>query len=90
MRERRYAMAISLLIGVLFVGSLVGSVAYTRHVQQNADRRQAELRHEQDQRWCPLLATLDQPEVPASTERGRAVQQQIHTLRIESGCTEGR
>lgn len=90
MRERRYAMAMSLLVGVLFVGSLIGSVAYTRHVQQVADRRQAELRAQSDRRWCPLLGSLDQPDVPATTERGRAVQQQIHTLRIESGCTEGK
>jgi hypothetical protein len=62
------------------------NVAYTRYVQQNSDQRQTELRHEQDRRWCPLLTSLDQPEVPATTERGRAVQQQIHQLRIETGC----
>lgn len=79
-------MAVSLLVGVLFVGSLIGSVAYTRHVQSTADRRQAELRVQSNQRWCPLLGSLDQPEVPATTERGRAVQEQIHQLRVETGC----
>jgi hypothetical protein len=85
-RERSYRTFMSLLVGVLFVGSLVGSVAYTRHVQATADRRQAELRMESDQRWCPLLGSLDQPEVPATTARGRAVQQQIHQLRVATGC----
>jgi hypothetical protein len=79
-------MVVSLLVGVLFVGSLVLNVAYTRHVQSTADQRQAELRRESDQRWCPLLGSLDQPEVPATTTRGRAVQQQIHQLRVETGC----
>ena len=39
-----------------------------------------------DQRWCALLASLDQPQVPATTERGRQVQQQIHQLRHDLGC----
>ena len=86
--SRRYALAVTFVVGVLFVASLVGSVAYTRYVQQQSDRRQAEERHRQDVRWCPLLATLDQPGVPATTERGRVVQEQIHQLRIETGCEE--
>lgn len=90
MTRRAYALTIALFVAALFVGSLVGSVAYTRHVADESDRRQTELRHEQNRRWCPLLGSLDQPDVPATTERGRAVQQQIHTLRIESGCMEGK
>ena len=48
---------------------------YTAHEQRKSD-----------QRWCALLASLDQPQVPATTERGRQVQQQIHQLRHDLGC----
>lgn len=86
MRNRRYAMTMTLIVGVLFVGSLWLNVAYTKHVEQQSDRRQTELRHRQDVRWCALLASLDQPQAPATTTRGRVVQQQIHQLRLDLGC----
>lgn len=69
------AVSMILLSGVLLVGAVVMNVAYTRHLQQQADRR-----------WCSLLTTLDNPSVPATTERGRVVQQQIHTLRVQLEC----
>ncbi|HEY9367007.1 hypothetical protein [Streptomyces sp.] len=75
---------------VLVAAVLVGAanVVYTGHVQQQSERRQEQARQEAERRWCPLLATLDQPGVPATTERGRVVQEQIHQLRIETGCEE--
>lgn len=57
------------------VAVMLANVAYTRHVQQQADRR-----------WCALLATLDTNDPPATTERGRVVQQQLHQLRMDLGC----
>jgi hypothetical protein len=41
-----------------------------------------------DHRWCDLLDGIDQPNVPATTERARNAQHQIHRLRIEFGCTD--
>ena len=84
--RRIYAGVMAAVVGLLFVGALLLSTAYTRHVQRDADRRQTELRHEGDARWCALLDSLDQPQAPATTERGRLVQRQIHQLRIELGC----
>ncbi len=44
--------------------------------------------HKLDQRWCRLLTTLDEPGgPPPTTERGLRVQQQIHELRRQLGCT---
>jgi hypothetical protein len=79
-------MTVALVVGLLFVGSLILNVAYTSHVSERADRRQAELRQQQDRRWCPLLASLDQPGQPPTTERGRLIQEQIHQLREDTGC----
>lgn len=67
-----WSMLMILVVAVLVAGA---GIVYTRHVQ-----------HQADQRWCDLLATLDQPSQPATTERGRVVQQQIHRLRSELGC----
>lgn len=53
----------------------VAGIVYTTHVQRQSDRR-----------WCSLLESLDQPDVPATTERGRRVQEQIHVLRRDLGC----
>lgn len=73
--RRIYAITVVVLVGFLFVGALVASTAYTRHVQR-----------ESDQRWCDLLQSLDQPQTPPSTERGARIQQQIHDLRRELRC----
>lgn len=70
-----YAVAMVIAVGLLFVAALVGSTAYTRHVQR-----------ESDQRWCDLLSSLDQPQAPPTTERGARIQQQIHQLRSELRC----
>lgn len=65
------------LLMVLLMAIAVGvaCVGYTQHAQRQSD-----------QRWCDLMTTLDQPQVPATSQRGRAVQQQIHQLRSELGC----
>lgn len=97
--RRAYAIGMALLVAVAFVGSLWFSVRYTRQVDQRSaerqaqarresEERQAQARREAERRWCPLLATLDQPGVPATTERGRVVQTQIHQLRVSTGCEE--
>lgn len=78
---------------------VAGNVTYTSYVQHQADvrqqqaradfeQRQEQARREADLRWCALMAKLDQPEQPATTERGRAIQQQIHQLRLDLGCEE--
>jgi cell division protein FtsL len=81
----RWAVLMVLVAAVL-VGA--GNVAYTSYVQRQTDVRQEHARREADQRWCALMAKLDQPEQPATTERGRAIQQQIHQLRRDLGCEE--
>lgn len=63
-------------------------VLYTGHVQRQSDLRQDHERREDDRRWCALLAKLDQPGQPATTERGRAIQRDIHQLRLDLGCEE--
>lgn len=87
--RRGYALAAILITAVALVAVVVVNVGYTRHVQQQADRRQARAAREADHRWCALLNSLDQPEVPTTTDRGRAVQVQIHGLRVDLGCVLG-
>jgi hypothetical protein len=88
---RRYGMVVAVLVGLLFVGSLLLNVAYTQHVQDTADRRQAELRREGDQRWCALFEALDRP-VPSTikdpVQRARSEQavRLFHQLRVDLGC----
>ncbi|MGI5423049.1 hypothetical protein [Actinomadura luteofluorescens] len=72
------------LVAALLVGA--ANVVYTGYVQRQGSAEQEQARREAERRWCPLLATLDQPDVPATTERGRVVQRQIHQLRTETGC----
>lgn len=71
-----WAIAMVLITAVVLVAV---NVTYTAHAQRDADRR-----------WCSLLASLDQPDVPATTQRGRQVQQQIHQLRHDLGCEGAR
>lgn len=67
-----WSVLMVLVVAVLVAGA---GVVYTRHAQRESDRR-----------WCELLTTLDQPGAPATTERGRLIQQQIHRLHAELGC----
>lgn len=68
----RWAVLMVLATAVVIAGA---SIIYTNHAQRESDHR-----------WCALLASLDQPDVPATTERGRQVQKQIHDLRRDLGC----
>lgn len=77
--RRAYAIAMVVLVGVLFIVAVTANAAYTAHLQGQSDRR-----------WCELFTSLDQPDVPPTTERGIRVQQQIHKLRRDLGCKEGR
>jgi hypothetical protein len=87
---RRYAVALVVAVAALFVGAVVVNVAYTQRVSERADRRQAELRVQQDMRWCELFALMDPAGVPPTTERGERVQTQILRLRKEFHCEEKR
>jgi hypothetical protein len=66
----------SLVMVVVTAVCVAGAcIVYTNHVQQRSD-----------QRWCDLLASLDQPGQPPTTERGRQIQEQLHELRSEMRC----
>lgn len=67
-----WAIVMVLVCAVLAAGACI---VYTNQTQR-----------ESDQRWCALLATLDAPGVPAETERGRRIQQQVHELRRSLRC----
>lgn len=70
-----WSISMILITAVLLVAV---NVAYTARQQREADRR-----------WCALFASLDQPNVPATTPRGQQVQQRIHQLRHDLGCGSG-
>lgn len=72
---RAYAVTVLALSGLALVAVMVVNVAYSKHVQEQADRR-----------WCSLLASLDTNDPPATTERGRVVQRQLHQLRLDLDC----
>ena len=78
-----WSLLMVLVAAVLVAGS---GVFYTNHVQRQEQQRQEQTRREADRRWCALMASLDQPQEPATTERGRVIQKQIHQLRRDLGC----
>jgi hypothetical protein len=93
-----YAIALAFIAVVAI--SLSG-VAYTNHVQKQAERRseaarieserRAELvRIESDRRWCSLLVDIgnSQRAVPPKTESGIRFAAEIDKLRREFGCPE--
>lgn len=84
--SRRWAvtMVFASFFAILLVVSL--NAGYTRHVQQQADKRQAQYRAESDQRWCTLFALLDPAGVPPTTERGQRIQNAIRDLRRGFHC----
>lgn len=62
------------LIAALLIGLL--SIGYTAYQQRQAD-----------QRWCPLLALVDQPaRPPAQTPEAAQARQTLHKLRHDLGC----
>lgn len=85
---RRYAAGMIVTTAIAVVVAVIVNIAYTQHVQDEASRKQAELRAEADHRWCELLATLDTNDPPATTPRGLVVQRQLHELRVALGCVK--
>lgn len=81
-----YAIAVSFGACVIIA---VSGVAYTNHVQQQADKRSTAERAESDRRWCALLTELDNaykgPPAP-TTKLGRKVAAEVHQLRVSFGC----
>lgn len=85
--RRTYAVIILVIVGAAIIGSMVANRQYTQHVADVTERRQAELRIQQDRRWCDLFALLD-PAAPPESERGRQVQAQLRFLREAFHCKE--
>jgi hypothetical protein len=73
--RRGYALLMVVASVAALLAVVVANAAYTSHVQRQADRR-----------WCSLLASLDSPQAPATTERGLVLQVQMHKLRTDLGC----
>jgi hypothetical protein len=74
---------------VILVGAVVlgfANAAYTNYVQHQSEQRFRRAVEMSQQRWCDLLNSLDHPEVPSTTDRGRQIQKQIHELRLGLGC----
>jgi hypothetical protein len=70
---RAWWSVVMVLVTAVLIAGL--NVLYTTHVQRESDRQ-----------WCDILASLDAPQTPATTPRGREVQRQIHDLREKKGC----
>lgn len=60
-----------------FVALAAMSVVYTRHVQQQSERK-----------WCEFITTLDDAwsSTPPQSALGRQVAASLHKLRDEFGC----
>lgn len=84
--RRAYAVSVVVVGVLLIVASLVAGATYTQHVAEQAEQRQAELRARGDHRWCALLASLNSPSEPPTTERGRVIQAQVRRLLSEFEC----
>jgi hypothetical protein len=80
----RWSVFMVLVGAVLVAGS---GYVYTNHVQRETLHRTEQIQRDSDRRWCALLAKLDQP-APATSERGREIQRQIHQLRLDLGCVK--
>ena len=75
---------LAVLVGALTL--TMANAVYIRHLQHQTEIRFQQSQRAADLRWCSLLSSLDQPGVPATTERGRFVQKQIHQLVLDLGC----
>jgi hypothetical protein len=87
------AVRVSYAIMVSFfavVAIALAGVAYTNHVQKQAERRADLVRIESDRRWCSLLVDIgnSQRAVPPKTESGKRFAEEIEKLRREFGCPE--
>lgn len=71
----RASWAVAMILTVAVLVSALG-IFYTAHVQR-----------ESDQRWCPLLALVDQPNRPtAQTPEAAKARIVLHKLRHDLGC----
>lgn len=80
---------VAILCAVLIaVGLAVTNVIYVNHVHDEAARRDAQIRHESDQRWCDLLGAYVEAyrEQAPATELGRDIAVKIEKLWREFGC----
>jgi hypothetical protein len=81
--KQRYALFTIFVSGLVIV---LANMIYTSHVQRQSEQRFNRAVELSQQRWCDLLNSLDHPEVPSTTERGKQIQLQIHELRLGLGC----
>jgi hypothetical protein len=82
--NRTWYSLLVILVGAVALG--FANAAYTNYVQHQSEQRFRRAVEISQQRWCDLLNSLDHPEVPSTTERGKQIQQQIHDLRLGLGC----
>lgn len=69
-----WSVAMVLVVAVLVAA---GSVTYTRHAQQESDRR-----------WCAVLTQQATAEPPPTTPRGWALISEYQTLYEQFGCED--
>ena len=69
-----------IIVGIILLSLIMTGFAMVSYISYAQSRS--------DQRWCDLLNGIDQPNVPATTERARIAQRQIHKLRVDFGCTD--
>jgi hypothetical protein len=82
--KRAWYSVMVILVGAVLLAFVNG--AYTNYVQHQSEQRFRRAVELSQQRWCDLLNSLDHPEVPSTTERGKQIQLQIHELRLGLGC----
>jgi hypothetical protein len=82
--KRAWYSVLVILVGAVLLGFT--NAAYTNYVQHQSEQRFNRAVQMSQQRWCDLLNSLDHPEVPSTTDRGRQIQHQIHELRLGLGC----
>lgn len=90
MTAPRGRVAYAVIVAVVaFLAIAFAGVAYTNHVQSQAEHRAQAERAESDRRWCALLTELDNaykgPPAP-TTEVGRKVAAEVHQLRESFRC----
>lgn len=85
--RRRYAVFVIALSVLSLIAVVLVNVAYTGRVNERSERRQAELRAESERKFCEVLRTFTS-QTPATTARGREVEEQVLRLQKNLGCEE--
>lgn len=67
-----WALAMIVVMSIVTAGVCI---FYTAHQQRTSD-----------QRWCQLMVSLDDPQIPPPNERARVIEQELHDLRHKFGC----